>query len=40
MERRSRCQLTREDMHLAAVAKGDLEIAERSGLADQLEVSV
>ena len=39
MRRRQR-QLAREDMHLAAVTKGDREIAERSGLADQLKVSV
>jgi hypothetical protein len=40
LERRRQCQLAREDMHLAAVGKGDREIGERAGLADQLKVSV
>ncbi len=40
VERRGRCQLARKDVHLAAVAKGDREIAERAGLADKLEVSI
>jgi hypothetical protein len=34
MERRSRFELTREDMHLAAVAKRDHELTERSSLAN------
>ncbi len=40
MERRRQRQLACEDMQLAAVADGDGEIAERSGLTDQLKVSV
>jgi hypothetical protein len=38
VERRCRPQLARKDMHLPAVTKCGWEIAERSGLADELEV--
>ena len=34
----SQRQLAREDMHLASVTKGCRQIAERSGLADQLKM--
>jgi hypothetical protein len=40
MERRGRFELTRKHVHLAAVTQSNHKLTERSGLADQFEVSL